>query len=230
MSFFTASKKPEDVKDDGGGKYINQSGFYPVTILAAMVDVNDKGARTVNLYLDHEGQAQPLFGAIRLDNNDGSPNFQMELFNKLCIICDIEEVAEPEEASLPIGKNKSEKDVMILPDFSDQEVIMRVQMEYSLYQNEIKEKKIVKNFFRPEDYASASEIVNSTEAGLQYEKEQKYKDNITYKDGLTEEDVQSWIANRTSGNSEKKKSSNKMSSGTNNKATFGTGKKKKFGS
>jgi len=220
MGFFKVSTKAEDVKDSGGSGFINQSGFYPVTLKNVMVNTNEKGARSIDFYLDCKGTLQAMYGAIKLDNNDGSPNFQADLFNKLCIVCGVEEVSEPVEGSLPIGKEKAEKDVMILEDLDDKEVILRVQMEYSLYNGEVKEKKIIKNVFRSSDNATASEIVNEAEVGAQYEKEQKYKDNITYKNGLTPEDVEAYLAGRGKG---EKQSTTKM---TTKPVTFG---KKKFG-
>ena len=227
MSFFKVSKSADDVKDSGGSNFINSSGFYPLTIKAACVDSNDKGARSITFLVDYEGQEQPLFGALKLDNNDGSPNFEMEMFNKLCVVCGIDEVAEPVEGELPIGKSKSMKECLILPDFEDVEVTLRIQMEYSLFNGEVKEKKRIRNVFRSSDNATAAEIVNDAEAGNQYEKEQKYADNVTYKDGLTPEDVEQYITNRKSGGggTAKKNTTSKMTGG---KSTgFG---KKKFGS
>ncbi len=49
---------------------------------------------------------------------------------------------------------------------------------------------VIKNFFTQEG-ASASEIVNGTESGVQLAKEEAYADNITYKD-VTPEEVQAW--------------------------------------
>lgn len=197
MAFFkvdtTAASKQE------GGNHINTSGIYDVTIKNIIVDINDKGARSLNLYVDNAGTPQVLFGAIKLDNNDGTPNFQAALFSKLCVVAGVEDVSDPEEATLPIGKDKADKDVAVLPDFVDIDVKMRVQMEYSIvpegYQKagQISEKKVIKAFYTAEG-ASANEILNETEVGVNLEKDMKYADNVTYKDGLTAESVAAWIA------------------------------------
>ena len=158
------------------------------------MDYNDKGARTLSFYVDHEDQLQTLYGALRLDNNDGTPNFQAALFSKLAVIAGLEDIQEPEEATLPIGKEGSDKEVAVLPDFEDFECKIWVQMEYSLYQNKIMEKKKIKGFYRV-DGASADEILNETEVGVRYSKDEKYFENPSYKDGLTEEEVNAWIAN-----------------------------------
>lgn len=193
MSFFSASKKSEDVKQ-GGSNHITASGFYPITILAPVVSVSKGGSTTVDLYLDHAGQKQIIYGNLRVTNNDGSPNkIGAKIFNQLMIVAGLDEVADPIEAELPIGKKEALKTVAILEDLCDVDCVMRVQMEYSVYNGNIQEKKVIKAFFRAGDNATAEEIVNDTDVGAGYEREQKYADNVTYKDGLTPEAVQDWI-------------------------------------
>lgn len=197
MAFFkvdtTAAAKQE------GGNFINQSGIYDVTIKNVIVDINDKGARSLNLFVSNNGTDQVLYSAIKLDNNDGTPNFQAALFSKLCVVCGIEDIADPEEATLPIGKAGAAKDVAVLPDFVDLDVKMRVQMEYSVIpegyakSGQISEKKVIKGFYTATG-ASAEEILNETEAGVKLAKDEVYAENVTYKDGLTEETVQAWIS------------------------------------
>jgi len=201
MSFATASKKQEDVKQ-GGSAYINGSGIYPVTILAPVVSVGKKGAQTVDLYVEHQGQKQICYGNLRITNNDDSPNkIGAKIFNQLLIIADVDSVAFPVAEELPIGKKDSKgnptmKEVDILEDLCDLEVLMRIQMEYNVFNGNIQEKKNIKSFFRASDKATAEEIVNGTEAGLGYEREQKYVNNVTYEDGLTEEIIAQWIKDK----------------------------------
>lgn len=218
MSFFKTNTNPEDVVDSSGSNYLNTSGIYDVVLKAATVDVNKDGARTVGLFVNYNGQDQMLYGAIRLDNNDGTPNFQMELFNKLCIIAELDEVQDPVEEDLPIGKKGANKPATTLPDFSnDLELKIRIQMEYSLYNDAIQEKKVVKSFFTPEG-ASAAEVNNKTEAGKQLEIETQYADNVTYKDGLTAEDIDAWI--KGGRGAAKQEPAKKPSFGTNKKPSF----------
>lgn len=193
MGFFKATKTEEAVKENTGGKYLTNSGIYDVHIIAPFVDVNDKGARTVNFFIEHAGQEQPLYGNLRLDNNDGSPNFGADIFNKFLVVADVDEVEDPIEGELPIGKGGDMKDVAILDSLTDLDVKIRVQMEYSVYKDNIQEKKVIKNFYRAEDGASAEEIVKGDEPGTQLEKDMKYADNVTYKDGLDEDQVKAWI-------------------------------------
>lgn len=203
MAFFTLDLKAAAKQE--GSSQINKSGIYDVTLKNIIVDVNDNGARTLNLYVDHNGTAQVMYGAIRLENNDGSPNFQAGLFSKLAVVCGIENISDPEEATLPIGTDKAAKDVAVLPDFVDIDIKMRVQMEYSIVPDtdkngkpyakagQISEKKVIKGFYTA-DGASAEEILNETEAGVKLAKDEAYAENVTYKDGLTEETVQAWIS------------------------------------
>ncbi len=194
MSFFKASTKAEDVKQ-GGSNHITSSGVYPVHVIAPVVSKSDGGSTSVDLYVDHAGQKQIVYGNLRITNNDGSPNkIGAKVFNQLMIIADQEEIADPIEGQLPIGKNEALKDVAILEDLADIDVLMRVQMEYSIWKGSIQEKKVIKAFFRASDKATAEEIVNDADIGKGFEREQKYAENVTYKDGLTPEAVQAWIS------------------------------------
>ena len=199
MSFFKPKTNVEDLSEGGtGGKYISKSGFYPVTINAAFVDVNAKGARTINFFVNYNDQDQVIYGNLRLDNNDGSENkIGMETFSKLCIVTGIEEIEDPEEAALPIGKKGADKDVDVLSEFEGQEVIMQIQMEYGAYNGNITEKTNIRSFYRAGDNASAKEILEESETvGEDYEKAQPYAENVKYNDGITSEQVEQWIKDK----------------------------------
>jgi hypothetical protein len=194
MSFFNASKKQEDVKQ-GGSNHITASGFYPITILAPLVSESKGGSRSVDLFLDHLTQKQVLFGNLRVTNNDGSPNkIGAKIFNQLLIIAELDDVADPVDAELPVGKKGAMKPCSVLEDLADLDVVVRIQMEYSIYNDNIQEKKIIKSFFRAADNATAEEIVNEDTPGAGYEREGKYENNVTYKDGLDEAAITAWIS------------------------------------
>ncbi len=196
MSFAKSSKKPEDVKQSGGGNYINASGIYPVNIIAPIVSVSNGGSKSVEMYVDHNKQKQVIYGNLRLTNNDGTSNkIGEKIFNQLMIVAGVDDVAFPIEAELPIGKKESMKDCAVLEDLADVDVLMRVQMEYSAWNGNIQEKKVIKGFYRT-DTATAEEIVNETDIGAGYEADQKYVNNVTYKDGLTPEQIATWIADK----------------------------------
>jgi len=223
MSFFKSSKKKEDIKQ-GGSNHITSSGFYPVRILAPIVSVSKNGSTTVEMFVDHAGQKQVIYGNLRITNNDGTPNkIGAKIFNQLAIIADLDEISDPIEIDLPIGKKEAIKTVTALEDLADLDVLMRVQMEYGIYEGDITEKKVIKAFFR-EDKASAEEIVNEADIGKAYESEMKYVDNITFKDDVTQEQVTAWIsAKRPSGTAGGSSGSSEA------KKEPGFGKKRAFG-
>lgn len=196
MSFFKASRKAEDVKQ-GGTNYIVSSGFYPVTVLAAIVNVSKGGSESIDLYVENAGQKQMLYGNLRITNNDGTPNkIGAKVFNQLLIIADLDSVSDPVEEELPIGKDGKMKTVAVIPELSDLDIIIRVQMEYGKHRSSYTEKKVIKGFFRMDDYATAEEIVHEETPGKGYEREQKYAENVTYKDGVTEEQIKKWVADK----------------------------------
>ena len=114
---------------------------------------------------------------MRLTNNDGSPNLGQKLFTKLCVVAgaaDGGEINDPVSRMIPMGKGGEEVECMVLEDFDNVPVTIRLQMEYSMYEGKIQETKSIRNFFRYEDKATASEIVNnSEEKGKQFAAEQE---------------------------------------------------------
>ena len=191
--------RDQAAKQSEGGNYINKSGIYDITLLAPIVETNSKGAQSLNFYVDHEDKPQVIYSNLKLHNNDGSENFEMEIVMKLLAVAEVDGVADPVEATLPIGPKEADKDVLILEDLTDIALKVRVQMQYSVYNGDIKERKSIKGFYR-KDGASAAEVLNGTEVGIQLGKDEAYANNVTYKDGLTEEDITKWIAdNRPKG-------------------------------
>ena len=194
-------RNTEEAAKQEGGNYITESGIYLVDMKHMLADIGESGSISLNVNYELNGQDQVLYGGLRLTNNDGTENFQANTFNKLLVIADLEEAADPIEGSLPIGKNGTDKDVMVVDDFTDfGEVYMRVQMEYSKYNGNFKERKVIKAFYRA-DGASADEIVNESEVGVKMEKDQAFASNITYKeskkganDAPTAEEITAWIA------------------------------------
>lgn len=197
MAFFTKKVDAESIKEGGdGSKYISKSGLYDLTVLVPFMGGTAKSP-VVELFVDYNEQKQPIYGNMRITNNDGSENFGAKVFNKLLIIADVDAVEDPIEASLPIGKKGADKDVAILESIQDVDCKVHIQMEYSIYEakNSIREKTIIRNFYRA-DGASAEEIINETEIGVNLEKSQKYFENVSYKDGLTKEVIEQWIADK----------------------------------
>lgn len=219
MSFFKKSTDKKALEQNTGSNHLNKSGCYPVNIIAPFASASKGGSVSVDMFIDHKGQQQVIYGNLRITNNDGSQNeIGAKAFNQLIIIAGVDDVEDPIDGELPIGKGSAMTEVAILEDLADVDVILRMQMEYSVYNGNIQEKKVIKGFFRAEDNASAEEIVNETEAGVQYEKESKYFENVTYKDGLDEEAIIDWVAAKrpkgTAGSGAAKTAAKKPSFGT----------------
>lgn len=210
MAFFKVDTSEENVRDYAGGSaFINTTGIFDIILKKAIVDKTANGSTILNLLIEHQGQEQVLYQAIRMTNNDGTPNFGQQLFTKMCVVCGAgngDEIQDPVSCMLTIGKDKEEKEYMVLEEFNDTPVKVRIQMEYSIYEGEIQQRKLIRNFYRYEDNATASEIVNnSEEKGKQYAYDLEHSTKNSYKDGLTEEEVQEWIKNKRSNTKKEEK-------------------------
>ena len=205
MAFFKSNTTKEAVAEPTmGAKYISKSGIYPVTIKIASVETNDKGANSINFNVEGEDGSETTFYGLRLQNNDGSENFAAKIFNRLCIVADLEEVQDPEEEEHTLGKDNKVVTLAVLPDFTDFECIIRVQEEYSRigegYKNagSIRKAMVIRDFYRA-DGAHAEEIIDETPVGEKIQKDYEYAANVTYRDSAkgandapTAEDVAEW--------------------------------------
>lgn len=193
MSFYKVNRT-EDALKESNFEYIDESGIYDVTIKFVSVKLNEKGARTLDFNVDYKGSEQVLYG-LRLDNNDLTENFQANIFNKLCVIADIDSVDAPMEQTHILGKERTPTQLQILDQFSDLPVKVRVQFVYTNYNNKIRENREIKGFYR-EDGATAREIVNNSEIGVQLQKDIPLSKVPSYRDNLTKEDVLKWKENK----------------------------------
>jgi hypothetical protein len=193
------SNNDDAIKDSSGG-FINHSDIYDVQLNYVQVAKTKNGAHQLNFNVTNNGMAQTIYGPI-IVGKDGKVNeITKNLLNRLCVIAgmaDGQEI-ETETAEIPVGKEQKPMEMEIIPELTDVPVKMRVQMEYSVWNDEIQERRNVKAFYR-EDGATASEAKKGEDIGrrLALDKE-KYASNVTYKDGLTEEQVADWIKARTS--------------------------------
>lgn len=202
MAFIKVNTSEDVVKktNSGGGSYLSKSGIYPITIKFASVSVNEHNARSIDFNILYNGNPTTLYG-LKLDNNDGSENYMYPIFNNLCIIAGLDEVNEPEEQEHQVGKDNEIKSFMVLDDLTDLDCYVRVQQEYTKYNNEIKSRLVIKSFYRADDKASAFEITKGEGFGTQYDKDLAYADKITYKDGLTAGDIAAWEESKANGKS-----------------------------
>jgi hypothetical protein len=192
------SNNDEDIKDSGGGGFINQSGIYDVQLNYVQLAETKNKAYQLNFNVTNNGMAQTIYGPILVGKDGKINDITKRLLNRLCVIAgmaDKQEI-ETDTVEMPVGKDQKLMEMEIIPELSDIPVKIRVQMEYSLWENNIQERRNVKTFFR-EDGASAEEAKTSTNIGTQLAKDtEKYATHVTYKDGLTEDDVQTWLKER----------------------------------
>lgn len=227
MAFKTVNTDAAALKDGGDGKHISKSGIYPVTIVGAFLSEGKNGSVSVDLCLNHLEKVQVLYGNLRVFNNDGSENeIGMKILNKLAILANIEgEIADPVDGELPIGKGSAMKDVSVLEDFTDLECFVQVQEEYSVYNGNIQEKKVIRGFWGA-DEASAEEHVKGENIGKNIaHTRENYADNVTY-DGVTADEVSAWIkADRPKGTAGKSGGASTATKPSFNKPKSGFGKK-----
>lgn len=193
MAFFKTFKDEKSLQESSFD-YIKESGIYDIKIKFASVNTNSFGARSIDFNCSYKGSDFTLWG-LKLDNNDLSPNYQQSIFNKLCVVAGLDSVKEPVKRVHKVGKENLAKEFLVLEDFDDLEVKVRIVYVYSKYQGEIREQREIRNFYRASDGASASEIALGLPAGKTLAKDEAYKEAI-YKDGLTKEDIIAWKENR----------------------------------
>ena len=196
----TVSKKAEAIKDSGGaGGFINRSGIYDVMLNYVQVAETKNGAYQLNFNVTNGGQDQTIYGPILLGKDGKVNEITQGLLNRLCIIAGMDDgqEIETEEAEYPIGKEQKMTEMQVIPELAELPVKMRVQMEYSLWNDTIQERKSIKAFYR-EDGATAAEAESGEDIGKRLALDtEKYASNVTYRDNLSEEDVKAWIASRS---------------------------------
>jgi hypothetical protein len=195
---FAISKSKDAVAETSGSSYISKSGLYPLTIDFVSIATSKNGAQSLNFNITHDGNAQTIYGQT-IVNTDGKPNdIGMKFLNKLGIVCGMDEGDEldVEEEEHAVGKDSKVQTFAVIQQFSNQDVIMHLQEEYTEYKGEIRKAMVIRNIFRA-DKATAEEIVNDSDIGKRYaETEAKYATTVSYKDGLTPERIEEWKATK----------------------------------
>lgn len=195
---FKVNASEEQMSDKTTSSWISHSGMYNVLIKHAFLTGSDKNSTTsVGFVLENNGQEQTIYGAIRLTNADGSDNFAMKVFNKLCVVAGLKNDQElrTKKMTLPIGKQGTDKEVEVFTDLEDVPMILRINFRYYLVDGKVYQDKLVHNCFTiGEPHFSASELVNkvSKEDAKQYKLELEKAEKDVYGKGVTEEMVKAW--------------------------------------
>ena len=190
MAFFTAKIDSASIADTSSGSYITTSGIYDVVLKYVSVKQNEKGARALDFNIEYNGTPHTFYG-LKLEDNEMNKHYQADIFNKLLIITGNEIVDDPESITIPLGKDKTPTELKILTEFCDVPVKMAIKYEYKLYNNEIKEDKVIKAFYTPDGF-TAAELVNDIKTPKQLVKDLQYAETVKYLDGLTAEDIAAW--------------------------------------
>lgn len=219
----SVSKDANDIKDSSGGAFINRSGIYEVQMNYVQLAETKNGACQINFNVTHQDMAQTIYGPILLGKDGKKNEITYRLLNRLCVLAGMEhgQDIETETTEIPVGKDQKLMEMEIIPELSDIPVIMWVQMEYSVYNNEIQERKVVKAFYR-EDGATVAEAEANENIGQNLASvKEKFASNVTYRDGLTEDDVQEWIKARVQASGGKKSTPTVKTKASSKRPLFG---------
>ena len=166
------STSQDAIKDVSGSSYIREENVYDVKILFASVKTTTNGAKTVDFNLEYKGNSQVIYGPTIINKNGQVNDIGMSLINKLGVIAGLSDGQELniENETHKVGKDQKNQEFDVITDFSDMDVKIRVQREYTRYNGQIRRSLHIRNVFR-EDGASAAEISNGAEIGKQMQLE-----------------------------------------------------------
>ena len=187
MAFFKIDQKAqEEVRADKGGvTVLNESGIFNLNIKHASVSTGKGGSTAVDFNFEGEDGVCTVYG-MTLFNNDGSENFQHKVFASLLTVLGIDEVSDPEPVEYTFGSKVVTLNT--LTDLTDVAVRVKIQKVWSVWNGQTRSKLVIKRFYRAEDGATGSEILNGVEP-KQLGKDAQYATKDAYKDGLTAETV-----------------------------------------
>ena len=187
--------------------YILNSGVYDIKIKQAYVKKREgTEGKTLTLRVLRSGgdgvKESVLF--IRLNNNNGSENFEKVLLDKLLVVCGIEEVKRLVPTKFTYGQKEFFEDC--IPELKDKELVVQVKREFSRFNGKINDNLKVINFFRSNDKATAIEIIEQKDFGKKWNSlDKEYVEATSYKDGVTKAEADAYIKaqqNARSGNVE----------------------------
>lgn len=205
MAFFTVSREANAVKDFSGNSL--KTGMYDIRVKHVIVTQSTSSQATgidlVAEILDENTGAvrmeQRFYGIAWLTNKEGVENESgRNFFNKFVIVASnnkADEISDPVDRQITTGRDKKIENVVVLEDFDDIELTIRIQMEHSDNDGKLRTRPVIRNFFRIGDHATADEIVNNKEPGKQYERELALGSKDSYRDNLDEQQVKDAQAN-----------------------------------
>lgn len=195
----TVSANKNTVADvtGGGASFINTEGIFDIVLKFASISTTKNGAKSLNLNIEWNGNSQTIWGPT-IQNTDGQPNdIGMSLVNKLSVIAGLSDgdVLDIEDQTHKVGKDGKEQEFKVITNFSDLPCKIRTQREFSEYLGKVQERLLIRNVFR-EDGASAAELLEGGEIGVQLAKEAAEYVNGPYLRGVTQEQVDAYLEAR----------------------------------
>lgn len=188
MSFLQVKRDAVKKESSGGG--ISTSGIYSLNLKQGEIAPTSGGATQANYYFDKVIS----YSNIIIDKA-GKPTFGMDILSALAAVLGEDALSNPEQT--PVKFKNSTKNLECIPELEDVNVKVWLQFDYHIWKGEIKEKIVVKRFYRDSDGASGSEAMDLAEgvegivAGTQLEKDKAYSTEVKY-EGVTEAEVKAW--------------------------------------
>ena len=183
-------------KADEGGSFISTSGIYQTHLKCVEIEYKESGAMFANYFFTNGMSYSNL-----LKDKSGKDAYGFNQLDSLGIIEDLESysIGQDELEEYEMAFKNSTKTMMVIPEFTDIDVVVFVQYTYEVYQGEIKERVAVKRFYRPSDNASSTEIVDETTVGVRFASDtEKYASTVIYKE-TDAEAVATWKEAQKSG-------------------------------
>ena len=164
-------------------------------LIGVEVDFKETGSVFVNYFFD-KGMS---YGNLITDKS-GKDAFGIKTLESLAVIENIDAfgISPDELEELVLQFKNSNKTVMVIPEFTEIDVVAHVQYKYEKHyqtDGELQERISVKRFYRTSDNASSTEIVEETPTGARFANDtEKYASTVIYDEGVDEAMVTEWKA------------------------------------
>lgn len=178
-------QKLSEAPTQGNSSWIQKSGVYLLTIKGIEEVPGNAKAVAVN-YIAEEC----ISYNNTIVNLVGEDAFGMDILQSLLVVTGQAQFSDA--VSAPIQFNSGPKNKLIYPESVGLSVYATVHFRYRKHNKEIREDKLIRNFFSVADKATASELLNNAGKGDAYKAAVAYEtDRVTY-ENVTEEEVAAW--------------------------------------
>jgi hypothetical protein len=190
MAFLTV--KTESVQQEGGSGYIQKSGIYDLTLKHCEIVTTPNGAVQANYLFD-----KVMSYGNNIIGTQGAPTYGYKILEALTATLGEDSLSDPEPTTVIFKTGSKEK--MCIPELNGVAVKAWIQFKYRMYKGEIREDVVVKRFYRANDGASGSEVIDGQNIGDRLQKDQVVCEETIYEDGATPEAAAVWKKAQMSG-------------------------------